>query len=331
MKTTPTGGPVSTSDPRPIANPPHGHEPVLYQAVLESLSIRPGGLYLDATVGAGGHAAGILAASAPDGRLLGLDRDPSAIAFAAQRLAPFGERVTLVHASFDRMAQVAPPAGFGQLDGILLDLGFSSRQLDDPTRGFSFLADGPLDMRLDPTETRTAADLVNQLSENELADLIFRYGEEPASRRIARAIVAARPVLSTGQLAQIISQAAGRKARRDAIHPATRSFQALRIAVNRELELLEATLPQAVALLRPGGRLAVIAFHSLEDRIVKQYFRQEAQDCLCRPDMPVCTCGHRATVETVTRKPIRPAADEIERNPRSRSARFRVAQRLVGH
>ena len=328
MKKTPTSGPTSVSSSRPQNGPPHGHRSVLYQAVLESLSIRPGGLYVDATVGAGGHAAGILEAAAPDGRLLGLDRDAEAISFAMQRLAPFGNRVTLIQAPFDQLSALAPAAGFQAVDGILFDLGFSSRQLDDPQRGFSFMHDGPLDMRLDLSQSETAADLVNYLDETELANLIYRYGEEPASRRIARAIVASRPLQSTGQLAQVIRQAVGRRARRETIHPATRTFQALRIATNHELEQLEESLPHAVQLLRPGGRLAVIAFHSLEDRIVKQYFKQETQDCLCPPSLPVCACNHRASLKNITRKPIRPSAEEIAINSRSHSARLRVAERL---
>ena len=300
------------------------HIPVLYQSVLEYLR-KPGGCYLDGTVGAGGHAAAVLEASSPDGRLLGMDRDPAALSFAGQRLAPFGDRVTLVRASFARMGEHAARLGFEQFDGILLDLGLSSRQLDDPARGFAFRHDGPLDMRFDPDDERTAATLVNELPSDELADIIYRYGEERDSRRIARAIVNARPLRTTGELASIVRGAVRRRERR--IHPATRTFQALRIAVNRELEALSAALPQAVQLLRPGGRLAIIAFHSLEDRIVKQFFRRESQDCLCSPELPVCICQHQATLNILTRKPIRPSTVEVERNSRSRSARLRVAER----
>jgi 16S rRNA (cytosine1402-N4)-methyltransferase len=273
----------------------------------------------------GGHAAGILEASFPDGRLLAMDRDPDALRISAHRLAPFGERVTLVHGSFARMSDVASQRGFTSFDGILLDLGISSRQLADAERGFSFQVDGPLDMRLDPTGNVTAATLVNELSQEELADIIYRYGEERDSRRIARALVAARPVRSTRELALVVSGAVHSRA--GDIHPATRTFQALRIAVNHELEALAAALPQAVALLRPGGRLAVIAFHSLEDRIVKQFFQRESRDCLCPPEIPVCVCGHRATLDLITRKPIRPTADEVHQNPRSRSARLRIAEK----
>ena len=271
----------------------------------------------------GGHAAAILEASSPDGRLLAVDRDPDALCVSAKRLAPYGERVTLVHDSFARLGEVAAQQGFEWFDGILLDLGISSRQLADAERGFSFQHDGPLDMRLDVTEEVTAAMLVNELSQEELAEIFFRYGEERESRRIARALVLARPIRTTGELAALVSRSV--RSRAGGIHPATRTFQALRIAVNRELEALATTLPRAVTLLRPGGRLAVIAFHSLEDRIVKQFFQRESRDCLCPPEIPVCGCGHRATMDVITRKPIRPTATEVDENPRSRSARLRVA------
>jgi 16S rRNA (cytosine1402-N4)-methyltransferase len=301
------------------------HTPVLYQPVLENLAIWSGGVYLDGTVGTGGHAAGILEASSPDGRLLAMDRDPEALCLSAERLAPYGERVTLVHASFVEMGEVASQLGFAALDGLLLDLGISSRQLGDAKRGFSFQLDGPLDMRLDPTDDVTAAKLVNELSQEELADIIYRYGEERESRRIARAIVAERPIRSTHELASVVSRAVRNRAR--GIHPATRTFQALRIAVNGELEAIATALPQGISLLRPGGRLAVIAFHSLEDRIVKQFFLRESRDCVCPPEIPVCACGHRATLNLVTRKPVRPTAAEVDANPRSRSARLRIAEK----
>lgn len=301
------------------------HIPVLYKEVLAGLQARPGGRYIDATLGAGGHAAGILEASAPDGRLLGLDADPDAVAYARERLQVFGDRAVLWAGNFRHLSTVAHALDFGQVQGILMDLGLSSRQLEDATRGFSFNQEGPLDMRMDPRQGQAAADLLNTLPEQELADLLWRYGEERHSRRIARAIVAARPVARTDELAELVARTVGRRER---IHPATRTFQALRIAVNEELEALEEALPQARDLLRPGGRLAVIAFHSLEDRIVKQFFRKEARDCLCPPEVPVCSCGHRATLKEVTRKPIRPSGEEVARNPRSRSARLRLAERL---
>ncbi len=301
------------------------HVPVLYEETLTGLQVRPGGVYVDATLGAAGHALGILRASAPDGRLLGLDADPEAVAFARQVLQPFGERLTLRTANFRRLAAVARSAGFDRVDGVLLDLGLSSRQLAAAERGFAFQREGPLDMRLDPRRGTTAADLVNDLPEADLADLIRRYGEERHARRIARAIVAARPLTTTAELAQVVARAVGRRGR---IHPATRTFQALRIAVNDELGALAEALPQALDLLAGGGRLAVIAFHSLEDRLVKRFFRQESRDCICPPEAPVCTCGHRAGLRIVTRKPIRPTPEEVARNPRSRSARLRIAERL---
>ena len=301
------------------------HVPVLYEETLTGLQVRPGGVYVDATLGATGHALGILRASAPNGRLLGLDADPEAVAFARQVLQPFGERLTLRTANFRRLAAVARSAGFDRVDGVLLDLGLSSRQLAAAERGFAFQREGPLDMRLDPRRGTTAADLVNDLPEADLADLIRRYGEERHARRIARAIVAARPLTTTAELAQVVARAVGRRGR---IHPATRTFQALRIAVNDELGALAEALPQALDLLAGGGRLAVIAFHSLEDRLVKRFFRQESRDCLCPPEAPVCTCGHRARLRIVTRKPIRPAPEEMAHNPRSRSARLRIAERL---
>jgi 16S rRNA (cytosine1402-N4)-methyltransferase len=286
---------------------------------------RSGCRYVDATLGTGGHAAGILNASAPDGKLLGLDADPEAIAYAREALHIYGERVVLQSANFRQIGAVAPGLGFGEVDGILMDLGLSSRQLGQASRGFSFSQDGPLDMRFDPGCDRSAADLVNYLPETELADLFWRFGEERYSRRIARAIVAARPVTTTGQLAEVVSRTVGRRER---IHPATRVFQALRIAVNDELEALSQALPQARDLLRPGGRMAIIAFHSLEDRLVKRFFLEEARDCLCPPDAPVCVCQHKATMRVLTRRPIRPTDKEIAGNPPSRSARLRVAERI---
>ena len=301
------------------------HAPVLYREVLAGLQVRPGGRYIDATIGAGGHAAGILDTSTPNGRLLGLDADPEAVAFARRALERFADRATVVTGNFRDLRAVAVAHGFEQVDGVLMDLGFSSRQLAAADRGFSFDQNGPLDMRLNPNQGPTAAELISDLSEVKLADLFWRYGEERYSRRIARAIVAARPVTTTGQLADLIAKRIGR---REKIHPATRVFQALRIAVNDELGALAEALPQARDLVRPGGRLAVIAFHSLEDRLVKQFYQQEARDCICPPDIPVCVCGHRATLGIVTRKPIRPSDEEVNRNPRSRSARLRIAYRV---
>jgi 16S rRNA (cytosine1402-N4)-methyltransferase len=230
-----------------------------------------------------------------------------------------------MQASYDSLLEVLREAGWEEVDGILLDLGLSSMQLDSPERGFSFQHDAPLDMRFDPAAPTTAADLVNTLPQEELADLIYHYGEERASRRIARAIVKARPVQTARQLANVIESVLPRKGR---IHPATQTFQALRIAVNQELDRVENVLPQAVAALKPGGRLAIISFHSLEDRIVKEYFRRESRDCLCPPRQPVCTCGHKATLKEITRKPITPGEAEIAANPRARSAKLRVVEKL---
>jgi 16S rRNA (cytosine1402-N4)-methyltransferase len=304
---------------------PGGHVPVLYEEVLAWIQPKPGGWYVDATLGAGGHAKGILISSHPDGRLLGMDADAGALSFASKVLEPFGDRVFLQSANFRQLGAVAAALGIREVDGILMDLGLSSRQLDNPGRGFSFSQDGPLDMRMDRDRGQTAADLINHLSEADLSDLLWQYGEERQARRIARAIIAERPLATTGQLADLVARTVGRRER---IHPATRTFQALRIAVNDELDALSQALPQARDLLRPGGRLAVIAFHSLEDRLVKQFYRQEAKDCVCPPELPVCVCQHRATLRVLTSKPVRPTADEIARNPRSRSARLRVAERL---
>ena len=307
------------------------HVPVLVNEVVDGLRVEPGARIIDATVGGGGHAHGILAASAPDGVLLGLDRDPAALALAADRLERYGNRAQFAHASFAHLKEVAEARGFAGeggplVHGILFDLGLSSLQLADDERGFSFLVDGPLDMRFDPTSGGpTAADLVNRMSEKELADILYRYGEETQSRRIAEAIVEARPLYRTDELVEVIQEAVGR--RRGRLHPATLTFQALRIAVNEELTALRAALPQAVELLASGGRLAVIAFHSLEDRIVKRFVRRESKDCICPPELPICMCDHEASLDVITRKPIRPTAEEVERNPRSRSARLRIAER----
>lgn len=301
------------------------HVPVLLDEVLEYLQPEPGDMYIDGTIGAGGHAAAILERSAPDGQLLGLDQDPNALDVAAERLDVFGDRVTLVRGNFRSMRDVAREHKFTSVDGILLDLGYSSLQIEDMERGFSFRADAPLDMRLDPDAPTTAADLVNHLSQTELADIIYDYGEERQSRKIARAIVEHRPVTTARELGDLIEDVVGRRGR---IHPATRTFQALRIAVNDELEALEEVLPQAITLLRPAGRVAVISFHSLEDRIVKHFFRQEAQDCICPPHILVCECGHTATVDVITRSPVTATEEEVDRNPRARSAKLRVAERL---
>jgi len=301
------------------------HQPVLYHEIIHALQPKNAGRYVDGTLGAGGHARGILEACAPDGCLLGLDVDPQALALARETLAPYGERARLIQTSYDSLTQTLHEIGWDEVDGILLDLGLSSMQLDTPERGFSFQQDAPLDMRFDPDSPTTAADLVNTLPQDELADLIYRYGEERASRRIAQAILMARPLQTTRQLAAVIEAVLPRKGH---IHPATKTFQALRIAVNEELDRVENVLPQAVAALKTGGRLAIISFHSLEDRIVKAYFRRESRDCICPPKQPVCTCGHIATLKEISRKPIIPGEAEIIANPRARSAKLRIAEKL---
>jgi 16S rRNA (cytosine1402-N4)-methyltransferase len=309
-----------------------GHRPVLYKETVAALQPKPDGRYVDGTVGAGGHARGILEASSPSGQLLGLDVDPQALELASQVLAVFGNRVILIWASYTTLSQQLSNLGWPVADGILLDLGLSSMQLDTPDRGFSFQWDVPLDMRFNPANPVTAADLVNTLSERDLADLLYRYGEEPAARKIARSIVRHRPVLTTQQLADLVLAAHVKRVDRSgqkSIHPATRTFQALRIAVNHELEALENVLKQGVDSLAPGGRFAVISFHSLEDRIVKQFFRHESQDCVCPPQQPVCTCGHKASIREINRRPVRPQQNEITENPRSRSAKLRVAEKLT--
>ncbi len=302
------------------------HTPVLYQPVLSALQPRAGSRYVDGTLGAGGHAAGLLELSSPDGLLLGLDRDPAALELAAARLDRFQARLTLRHGSFADLGQHLAAEGWAPVQGILLDLGLSSMQLEASERGFAFRLDGPLDMRFDPGQPSTAADLVNHLQEKELADLLWLWGEEPQSRRIARAIVGRRPLDSTVELADLVSRVVGRRPKQR-VHPATRTFQALRIAVNDELAALEAGLEQAAEALAPGGRLAVISFHSLEDRIVKRFLRAEAKGCTCPPHQPICTCGREARFRVITPRPIRPEADEIESNPRARSARLRVGER----
>ncbi len=301
------------------------HEPVLYKEIIHALQPRPSGRYVDGTVGAGGHARGILEACAPDGRLLGLDIDPQALALARETLAPYGPRVTLTQASFASLLDAMRGIGWSTVDGIVLDLGVSSMQLDMRERGFSFQHEAPLDMRFDPAAALTAADLVNETPESELAEILFRYGEEPRARQIASLLVAARPVSTTTQLAAIVLRAYHQRMRR---HPATRTFQALRIAVNDELSTLERALPRALEALRVGGRLAVIAFHSLEDRIVKTFIRERSSSQARSQDNPTGQTGVAPTVREVNRKPIRPNETENRLNPRARSARLRIIEKL---
>ena len=301
------------------------HVSVLFNETLDNLNLKPGGRYIDGTVGGGGHSEAILA-SAPEIELLGLDADPAAIERAAIRLRPFGARVKLVNANFSQLGDVARAQHFDQVDGIVLDLGLSSDQLGDADRGFGFIAGGPLDMRFDPTRGPSAADLCNTLDADEFADLIYQYGEEPASRKIARSIVAARPIHSADQLAAVIEKAIGRRGR---IHPATLTFQALRIAVNDELGALMSALPQATAVAAPRrAAWRSLSFHSLEDRIVKEYFRAAAQEHVAQPDDPPGLVYRSATLRLITRKPIVAAEAEVLSNPRARSARLRIAEKI---
>lgn len=316
--------------PEPIPDPTDArHVPVLLNEVLEGLAIRPGARIIDGTLGGGGHTAAMLERSAPDGRILGLDADPAAIRRVGQRLTQAVEtgRLVLAQANFVEMAQVAAAHGFDQVDAILLDLGLSSFQLATAERGFSFAEPGPLDMRFDPQQTLTAAEIVNTWPEDELADVIYRYGEEHRSRRIARYLVRQRPIMSTDELAEAVSRAVGgRRGKRT--HPATKTFQALRITVNHELAYLEETLPQCLSLLKPGGRLAVISFHSLEDRIVKRWMQFEASDYLPDPAHPYGGRERTPTLRLITKKPITAAPAEVADNPRSRSAKLRIAAHL---
>lgn len=304
------------------------HAPVLLLETIQALQPRSGHRYVDATLGGGGHAERILELTTPDGLLLGIDADPQALQAATARLASFGRRFTPVHAHFDALARVASETGFERSHGVLFDLGVSSPQLDRAERGFSFSQEAPLDMRFDPTSGATAAELVNSLSQAELTRIFFDYGEERFARRIAERISRQRtqsPIRTTTQLAAIIAQAKP-KSTRDRIHPATRVFQALRIAVNDELNRLQFALPQALDVLRLGGRLVVISFHSLEDRIVKQFLRREARGCICPPELPACICGRNPTVRILTSRPITASTAEIAANPRARSAKLRAAE-----
>jgi 16S rRNA (cytosine1402-N4)-methyltransferase len=308
------------------------HTPVLLDKTIEALQPRPGGRFVDGTFGGGGHTRTLLDASSPGGIVLAIDLDPEAIRRAThlQNNQRYAGRLIVEHGSFVELAELAGRHGLLPLDGVLLDLGLSSYQLDTPERGFSFGSTGPLDMRFDTTSGRPASDLVNELDEAELAGIIWRFGDEPRSRRIARAIVDRRktaPFETTAQLASVVEAAVG--GRRGArIHPATRTFQALRIAVNDELSALASVLPAAAAALAPGGRLAIIAFHSLEDRLVKQFLKRESASCICPPEQPVCTCNHTPRLRTIG-KAIRPGEDEVRANPRSRSAVLRVAERIA--
>ncbi len=311
-----------------------GHLPVLVDEVIEMLAPAPGSLHIDATLGGGGHTERILEAASPGGRLLGLDADPAAIARVEARLrGRFGDRLVLRQANFRELAEVAPAAGFGAVDGCLFDLGLSSFQLADRERGFGFRAGGPLDMRFDPSRGVPAAELLASLDAAELTALFRRYGEEPKAPRIARAIVDARrvaPIATAEELAALVERVVPPNPRsRRRTHPATRIFQALRIAVNEELDALVAGLAAALDLLRPGGRLVVLSYHSLEDRIVKRFFQAERRGCVCPPQLPVCVCGRNPRLRLVTNPSLTPTATEIAANPRARSARLRAAERIA--
>ena len=301
------------------------HQPVLYQEIIHALQPKNPGRYIDGTIGAGGHARGILEACAPEGCLLGFDLDSQALALARETLAPYGKRVILVQASYLSLLETMQHLEWDVVDGIVIDLGVSSMQLDTPERGFSFNHDAPLDMRFNRDVGLTAAQWINTAPEAELTNVLFQYGEEPRARKIAKMIVQTRPLTTTLQLAEIVKKAYPGHSR---VHPATRTFQAIRIAVNDELSVLEQALPCAIQALRPGGRLAVISFQSLEDRIVKDFLRRESKDWINPPYEKIYEVERKATLEEITRKPITPSADEIELNPRARSAKLRVAEKL---
>lgn len=305
------------------------HIPVLVSEVIAGLDLKPGDNVIDATLGGGGHAEAILEAIAPKGKLLGIDWDKKAIERAQNRLAQHQNRLILKTGNYREVKAIAYESGFNEISAILLDLGLSSDQLADQSRGFSFTSPGPLDMRFSDEELTTAAEIVNTWSEKDLAHIFRKYGEERHGTRIARLITAFRqhaPFASALELADVVLRGAGRRGSR--IHPATRVFQALRITINRELENLEAALPVMVDILQSSGRLVAISFHSLEDRIVKQFFKREASGCLCPPELPSCCCGHQPSLRLINKKVITPSPEEIRRNPASRSAKLRIAEKL---
>ncbi len=301
------------------------HEPVMLEETIQALAVEPGGRYIDCTVDGGGHAEAILDHSYPGGQLLGIDADPEAIKIAKARLKRFGTSVRVINTNFVNLQPIALKYDFFPVHGILFDLGLSSIQLSESGRGFSFLHDAPLDMRFSPTQEVTAADIVNKSSERELSHLIRTYGEEGFSNQIAHRIVKVRPIDTTAELARVIEEAVGRRGK---IHPATRTFQALRIAVNEELKHLESALGQALNVLGAGGRLVVISYHSLEDRIVKRFMQRETRGCICPPEVPACVCGHTESLRLVNRRVFTPSPEEIKRNPRSRSAKLRAVEKI---
>lgn len=306
------------------------HVSVLLEECIEGLNIRPDGIYVDGTLGGGGHSSRI-AALLTTGRHIGIDRDPVALEAAGKRLEPYADRVTLAHANFCEMASVLNNLGISGVDGILLDLGVSSPQLDDGQRGFSYMVDAPLDMRMNSQDTLSAYDVVNSWSYDELKRILYDYGEERYAPKIAAAICARRenaPIATTLELVDVIRGAMPASALREKQHPAKRSFQAIRIAVNDELGAVSRVMEDAIPLLNPGGRLAVITFHSLEDRIVKNAMAEAAKGCTCPPNFPVCVCGKKPKVKIITRKPIVSGDEELERNPRARSAKLRICEKL---
>ncbi|MFR8088928.1 MAG: 16S rRNA (cytosine(1402)-N(4))-methyltransferase RsmH [Lachnospirales bacterium] len=306
------------------------HISVLRDECIEGLKIRPDGIYVDGTLGGAGHAAEVLKRLGPDGRLIGIDQDEAAVANGQEKLGMFSN-VTIVRDNFSNFAAIMETLGIQTVDGVLLDLGVSSKQLDDGERGFSYMQDAPLDMRMDRRNPRTAAEIVNQYSQEELRKIIQDFGEERWSARIASFIVQERekePIRTTGDLVRIIKEAVPKGARQDGPHPAKRTFQALRIEVNQELSILEGAIREMAERLSPGGRICILTFHSLEDRIVKQTFRSLENPCTCPKDFPVCVCGKKQVLRVITRKPILPGVEEVKENPRSRSAKLRIAERV---
>jgi len=303
------------------------HRPVLVNQVVRALLTTPDGIYVDGTAGTGGHSEAVGRALGAKGRLLCLDRDPESLRICRERLSFLGERVALVRGNYAAAHEILRDFGIDAVDGLLLDLGMSSHQLEESGRGFSFARDEPLDMRMDPNNGMTAEQLINGSSTRELEKILREFGEEKRAKAIAKRIVQKRPISSSLQLADLIAAAVPRS-RRARKHPATRTFQAIRIAVNNELEVIEQGLYNALASLCPGGRFLVISFHSLEDRIVKQIFRRESKDCVCPPEQIICNCGHTASIKIITKKPVQASQEEVSNNPRARSAKMRVAEKL---
>ena len=308
------------------------HKSIMLEEVIESLAIKPNGIYVDGTLGGAGHSSEIAKRLGPEGRLIGIDQDGEAIAAATKRLEPYKDRVTIVRSNYAQMCQVLKELGISKVDGILLDLGVSSYQLDNAERGFTYREDVPLDMRMDQRQTKTARDIVNEYSEMELYQMIRNYGEDKFAKNIAKHIVAARqeaPVETTGQLIEIIKAAIPKKVRATGGHPAKKTFQAIRIELNHELDVLKNNLEDMIDILDDEGRIAIITFHSLEDRIVKNIFRTCERPCICPPEFPVCVCGRESKGKVITRKPIVPGREELEENSRSKSAKLRVFERRI--